>query len=220
MAKHLSPKTKYLSQQNYEYFIRYMNKNSVEDLYNQIDKISFPFNKNKKIPAQSAPKEIYNLTPLSELTENEHPKIIALIPDLESELILYLKKHPEFLYEISPRKFEELVAEIFKNQGFNVELTPQTRDGGYDIIAVENNLLTGKNIYLIECKKYSMDNTVGIGVIQRMLGVVTQQKVNKGIIATTSLFTKDAIQGATHSAHLLELKNYQNLLEWIKNYQV
>ena len=41
------------------------------------------------------------------------------------------------IYDISSREFEELIAEVFSQQGYNVEITPATRDGGCDIIATK-----------------------------------------------------------------------------------
>ena len=43
--------------------------------------------------------------------------------------------HPELMRNLSPRKFEELVAELFSDMGYEVVLTPATRDGGFDFKA-------------------------------------------------------------------------------------
>ena len=48
----------------------------------------------------------------------------------------YFSRYPRRLYELKPRQFEELVAEIWDAFGFEVELTQQTRDGGKDILAI------------------------------------------------------------------------------------
>jgi restriction system protein len=73
--------------------------------------------------------------------------------DVETEMFAYFKRHPEQLYSLHQRKFEEFVAAIFKNNGFSVQLTPETRDKGVDIIAIERSSLTGESIHLIECKR-------------------------------------------------------------------
>jgi DNA polymerase III epsilon subunit len=117
-------------------------------------------------------------------------------PSIEHELFSYLSKHPRALLDLPPRRFEELVASIFRNNGFSVELTPQTRDGGVDIIAVENSSLTGGSLHLIECKRYAHENKVGIGIVQRLLGAVSQRRATKGILVTTSFFTQAAAQVA------------------------
>jgi restriction system protein len=44
------------------------------------------------------------------------------------------------LYALTPRQFEELIAEIFSQHQFSVDLTRRSRDGGGDIIAVRADL--------------------------------------------------------------------------------
>jgi restriction system protein len=63
--------------------------------------------------------------------------------DIEHEMVKHFTLHPVEMYLLHPRKFEELIAAIFRNQGFQVELTPQTRDSGCDFIAIQNHVLTG-----------------------------------------------------------------------------
>ena len=141
-----------------------------------------------------------------------------ICPSIELELIEYLSKNPNQLYEISPRKFEEFVAAIFKNHGFEVQLTPETRDGGMDIIAVHKSPLIGNTISLIECKRYAPENRVGIGVVQRLLGNVIQQEAHKGIVVTTSFFTKDAIAVSNQSKNILTLNDYSVIMSWLKSF--
>ncbi|WP_257969288.1 restriction endonuclease, partial [Vibrio parahaemolyticus] len=35
--------------------------------------------------------------------------------------------------EITPREFEEVVSEIFRSKGYEVDLTQRTADGGKDV---------------------------------------------------------------------------------------
>jgi len=137
-------------------------------------------------------------------------------PNAEAELIAHYAKNPAELYSLPPRKFEELVAAIFRNNHFEVELTPATRDGGVDIIAVERSALTGKSVHLIECKRYAPENKVGIGIVQRLAGVVNQSAATKGIIVTTSTFTRDAQAAAQKSEYILTLNDYDVLVLWLK----
>lgn len=52
------------------------------------------------------------------------------------KVIFEIYRDNSLLYKITPFKFEKVIAELLKFQGFTVELTKQTRDGGYDIIAL------------------------------------------------------------------------------------
>ncbi|MBW4977753.1 restriction endonuclease [Marinobacter adhaerens] len=155
----------------------------------------------------------------------EEPKIVTdclslWCPDVEAEMLAYFRRHPEQLYSLPPRKFEELVASIFRNNGFSVELTPQSRDGGVDIVAVEESNFVGRSVHLIECKRYAPDRSVGIGVVQRLLGTVTQARANKGVVVTTSFFTKDAQAVADETKHILTLRDYDHLIAWLSTLQL
>lgn len=104
-----------------------------------------------------------------------------------------IAKAPYKMYELTPRQFEEVVAELYQKCGYTVELTKQTRDGGKDIYLAHKNDL-GSFLYLVQCKKYSKDHSVGVSVLREVYGVQTSepQKPSGSIIATTSHFTKDA----------------------------
>jgi hypothetical protein len=47
------------------------------------------------------------------------PEVLLVRDRISTELITYLKRHPEKMYEIRPRQFEELVAEILAHYGCN-----------------------------------------------------------------------------------------------------
>ncbi|MBY6035065.1 restriction endonuclease [Fictibacillus nanhaiensis] len=55
-----------------------------------------------------------------------------------------------------PREFEEVVAEFFKAKGYDVKLTPATRDGSRDII-VKHEVMGNPFIIYVKCKKYGSD---------------------------------------------------------------
>lgn len=141
-----------------------------------------------------------------------------LILELHSELINLIARNPKLIFEISPHKFEEIIAELFFKKGFEVELTKKTRDGGRDIIAVSKEMDV-RTKYLIECKRYAITNKVSIGLVQRLLGVKVAESANKAILATTSGFTKDARKFANSHLWDLDLKDYDDIMSWIKAYR-
>ncbi len=138
------------------------------------------------------------------------------------ELINGLKSCPDLLRDITPREFEEIVAEIFKSKGFDVELTKQTRDGGKDIIAIHTDGLGIKNKYFIECKRHAEDNTIGVDIIRSLQGVKnTKDGPNKTIIATTSFFSPDAkkfVEYESASKWDMTLADYNDIVKWLNEY--
>jgi len=109
------------------------------------------------------------------------------------------------------------VAAIFKNQGFEVELTPASRDGGFDVMAARKDQF-GEHLYLIECKRYSLTNKVGVEIVRGLYGAKMAKSATKGIIATTSYFTKDAIDFAKPLQYELSLNDFDAVKKWLEKY--
>lgn len=135
--------------------------------------------------------EIYTVDQLLLPYSDTSPFLRVSLEDINEELIAYLAAHPEKMRELSPRKFEELVADLFRNQGFEVMLTPRSRDGGMDVIAVQRSGI-GTVMIIVECKRYAATNKVGVEIVRGLYGVVEQHRATQGIVATTSYFTRGA----------------------------
>ncbi|NPD27451.1 restriction endonuclease [Corallococcus exiguus] len=168
----------------------------------------------------SAEPDSSNLIVTLEDLAKDSRKIEIDTNTVNEELIKWLARHPEKLYNLHHRKFEELVAELFKDMGYDVELTAQTRDGGRDVMALSNDRF-GRTLTLIECKHFSRTRKVGVGVVRSLHGVVDGKRATRGIIATTSFFSRDAENFIKESNldYRLFLSNYNNLVEWVRHYK-
>jgi restriction endonuclease Mrr len=145
--------------------------------------------------------------------------LVKTVQLITNELIEYLKKHPKALYTIRPRQFEELIAEILASFGWQVKLTPQTRDGGYDIYAINKGDSSElRNSWIIECKKNSAKNKVGLDIVRKLYGLRTEMNVGGALLATTSYFSEDA-KAYKASRYDLKLRDYESILEWINQYR-
>jgi len=141
----------------------------------------------------------------------EIPTIIVPHADaISDELIRHITMHPELMYEMRPRLFEELVAHLLQEQGYEAELTRQTRDGGIDIIATHHDLV-GETVWVVECKRWGPKNHVGIGVVQRLHGVRDSIGANAAMVATTSFFSKDARNFQRSVGCQLQLKDFDDM---------
>ncbi len=167
---------------------------------------------------ESIQEELYSFEDQSKLSLPEKKVIITNLTLCVSDLINKISKYPEFLYQIEPRVFEELIAGVFSMHGFSVELTKQTRDGGKDIIAIRSDLGI-KSKYLIECKRYFRNIPVRVELVRNLYGVQRQSGANKSILATTSYFTPDAIKFAktkNTTEWAMDLKGYKDIVAWIR----
>lgn len=145
-------------------------------------------------------------------------QIVTEISEVSDELIIRLSQNPELLYELSPRKFEEVIAEILHRQGYEVAITPLSKDGGKDICAASKSTL-GSFLYIVQCKKYAPNRPVGVELVRELYGIVQIEKATAGIIATTSYFTKGAKDLQNQLLYQISLKDYIGVQEWLKSIQ-
>ncbi|REG01211.1 restriction endonuclease [Asanoa ferruginea] len=136
-------------------------------------------------------------------------------PRIDDEAVRLLAHHPELLYTLSPRQFEEIVADILVRSGFNhVHLTPPSRDGGVDIYAKKDDLV-GTSLYLVECKLWRPENPVGRPVLQKLYGVLADKRANKAVVVATTRFTKDAREWAADKPYQMALRDYDAVTTWL-----
>lgn len=111
------------------------------------------------------------------------------------------------LKSLEPTEFENVVAEYFEKEGFDVTQTKRTHDGGKDIILKRN-----KQIYYVECKKYS-DDKIGRELIQKLVGACHPYNAQP-VFITTSDFNRFAVDEARLSNVILI--NGERLVELMK----
>lgn len=118
------------------------------------------------------------------------------------------------LKSLSPRDFEYVVERLYHAIGYQTQLTPISKDGGRDIIA-ERKTPTKRERILIECKRY--EDSVSVRLIRALLGVVSAEKVNKGVLVTTGKFTKVAKDFANDNPRI-ELIDGEQLVQLFNEY--
>jgi hypothetical protein len=156
-------------------------------------------------------EQIYNSPENSE-------KIGNTVVSIDDEIKRYLALHPEKVYNLDSRKFEELIADILHDLGFEVELTKATRDGGVDIYAYVRTAVCNFLVF-VECKKWAPDNHVGLDIVQRLFGVQQIGQANKSMIITTSFFTDPAIKEAKRYNGMMDLRDFNSLKDWLIKYK-
>jgi HJR/Mrr/RecB family endonuclease len=133
------------------------------------------------------------------------------------QAVEYFANHPHHLKTMDRRLFEEFVAELFKGFGYEVELTKQTRDGGFDLIAVTSRDFISQR-FLIECKRPDPKNPIRLDVVKHLHATKIDQGANKAILVTTTHFTRDAHRYGKRHAIELDLKDFDDLVEWLHHY--
>jgi hypothetical protein len=125
-----------------------------------------------------------------------------------------LASTPEELYRLTSREFEVLVSELLARDGWHVELTGRSADGGIDIFAL-NRAGSIPHSMLVQAKRYASHRKVGVSVVREVLYLVESHRVNSGLIATTSHFTQIAGRERDLHSWRLALTDKEALLEWL-----
>jgi len=151
----------------------------------------------------------------SEVADDSREALIR-VDRLPFAILAEVMRSPETLQELSPRQFEEFVASILEKLKFqDIVLTPRSADGGKDVVA--RKIVNGipLSIYF-ECKKYSRGHKVQLETVRALLGTISHDchQVNKGVLVTTSRFTKGCTDFILSDARL-DGKDYDGILGWI-----
>ena len=146
------------------------------------------FTSNKKTTTVESPAvqetDLLQARPPLELLEESFGILQTALKD---ELLTRLKNG-------SPTFFERVVLKLLSAMGFGItggaQFTGQPGDGGIDGVIHEDKL--GLDIVCIQAKRYG-ETSVGRPTIQQFSGSMDGYKAKKGVILTTSSFSKEAI---------------------------
>jgi restriction system protein len=142
------------------------------------------------------------LIALGDCTSIIRAKYINLIPAREQIL------------NLNPLEFEVLVGKLYSEIGYKIEFTKKSHDGGIDIFAFMDKV-AHKEKLILQCKRYK--NNIGVKDIRELLGVVSDTKSNKGVLVTTSYFTRESIKLANKNPRI-ELIDYATLAKLFNEY--
>lgn len=103
------------------------------------------------------------------------------------DIIALLQKDPRIAFQLSPEKWEEVIAGAYKKAGFDeVTLTPRSGDYGRDVIAIKKGICSIRVIDQV--KAYKPPHLVTADDVRALMGVLPGDGASKGCLTTTSDF--------------------------------
>ncbi|MFW5713643.1 MAG: restriction endonuclease [Brevefilum sp.] len=90
------------------------------------------------------------------------------------------------LLALSPKDFEQLVAELFEAYGHQAEIAGGTADHGVDVIVRQAQ---GEK-WVVQCKRYA--GSVGEPMVRDLLGTLQHEEAQRAYLITTGSFTSRA----------------------------
>lgn len=119
-----------------------------------------------------------------------------LIGKLIKKIIIYYKSYKNFegsnklynlVHRLTPHEFEIWCSEYLYQLGFtNIILLPLEPDGGKDIVCEKDS-----EKFYVECKRYSLNNSISLLQVEKLLGAMISNNINNGIIITTGTVSDD-----------------------------
>lgn len=149
------------------------------------------------------------------IREAERPEIITDLRLVNQRILDRISRRPEAVRQLSPRQFEFLVAELFEERGYEVELTQQTRDGGKDLIIMNRNDVGNFMIYA-ECKHLAPYRPVGVSVVSELYGRINLDRATARMVVTSSYFSPDAKVCQSKIEHQMSLIDFHKISAMIK----
>lgn len=131
-------------------------------------------------------------------------------------LAIDLLRDGRLLSEMPWRTFEEMLGTLLEAEGWNVQVTQPSRDGGIDVVAVKEDKVLGSVRSIWQAKRYGPKRVVRLNEIRELSAVVDWERATKGVVVTTSRLTKDAIDWIRRDTYRLDYKDARMMESWIR----
>lgn len=174
-------------------------------LLNQYDEFRAFLNRTKSrtAPGAASPAASTATAPAAEATGTPDEQIASASLTLNESLREALLAR---VLECNPAFFERLIVDLLLAMGYGGsradagEQLGGTGDGGVDGVIREDQL--GLDRVYLQAKRYQAGNTVGSEAVQAFMGALVGKGAQKGVLITTSSFSKAAANVARQSGHL------------------
>ena len=115
--------------------------------------------------------------------------LVAAVNEPWFEIIAELERNPDLAFQISPERWEHMVAGAYKRAGFDdVILTPRSGDFGRDIVATKFGI--GSVRIIDQVKRYRRGHLVAADEVRALYGTLNLNRdgASKAFLTTTSKF--------------------------------
>ncbi|UYG09079.1 restriction endonuclease [Halomonas sp. M4R1S46] len=126
--------------------------------------------------------------------------VVMLVEQLARDLIALIAENRLTLREIEWRDLERVLAKAFDGLGFDVELTPSSKDGGKDLVLHCMEQGTRRR-YVVEVKHWVSGKRVGSTELLKFVEVVAKENHDAGLFLSTSGFNRNAYKAEAHLEH-------------------
>jgi hypothetical protein len=144
---------------------------------------------------------------------------LVTITSITPEVISRLAASPEQLLQLSPERFELLVADRLAAMGLGVQRIGRTNrsDGGIDMVAWPERNASVPFLLAVQAKHSRLNRAVSSGVVRDLKGVLATAPFDVGLIVTNTRFSPDAQWVAQQGSRIVRLRDFGDLLRWLRS---
>ncbi|MDC7701418.1 restriction endonuclease [Vogesella indigofera] len=133
---------------------------------------------------------------------------------IDQRFVNYLSNNHERMPEIHWRKFEELTAEFFHREGYQVKLGPGSNDDGVDVrVWKQDSDPADKPLCLVQCKRQKAK--VDRVIVKGLHADVEYEGAEYGVIVTTSELSPAARSTVTARGYPIREVEREGLKKWL-----
>lgn len=128
------------------------------------------------------------------------------------------------LHDLEPMVFEQFIADLWSQLGWETEVVPVDEDRGADVIATQEDLFTRRRA--IQVKRKNPSSTHNLDEVQRYMALSLRDGIDEALLVTTGQFTQKSREEADVSSYELmdggELASFirENELQQVVNQYV
>lgn len=129
-----------------------------------------------------------------------------------SQVKNYLLARYEARKELHPQLFEETVGSVFRDHGYDADVTTYSNDGGIDVILKKSEETIG-----VQVKRYA--DRIQVEQIRAFAGALLLSDIPRGIFVTTSDFSSGAIGAAgrySSKGYRIELVDANRFYDYLR----
>jgi HJR/Mrr/RecB family endonuclease len=116
------------------------------------------------------------------------------------------------LHNLEPMVFEQFIADLWSQLGWETEVVPVEEDRGADVIATQEDLFTRRRA--IQVKRKNPSSTHNLDEVQRYMALSLRDGIDEALLVTTGQFTQTAREEADVSSY--ELMDGRGLASFIR----
>ena len=118
---------------------------------------------------------------------------------------------PSEYADMTGREFEEFVEQLFRALGYETELTQESRDGGVDVIARQEDIVGVTTTLYIQCKNHAAP--VGVEVVRAAAGILPLDGPGgRAVVVSPAGFSAEATRFARHrQVQLIDCERLEEL---------